>query len=79
MQKGLSKTSCRDGINAIIVEGGKKVPAAVRQGEGVPAHDGGTRRHWVIAWLRGDCDAPDFSRLSEYVSILVSLERAVAQ
>jgi ParB family chromosome partitioning protein len=52
----LSEESCRELIDAIIAEGGQKVPAVVRRVEGDPVHDyeviAGTRRHWAIRWLR---------------------------
>ena len=52
----LSEDTCRELIDSIIAEGGQKVPAVVRRVEGDPDHDyeviAGTRRHWVISWLR---------------------------
>ena len=52
----LSEESCRELIDSIIAEGGQKVPAVVRRIEGDPDHEfeviAGTRRHWVISWLR---------------------------
>jgi len=54
----LSEESCRDLIDSIIAEGGQKVPAIVRRIEGDPNHDYevivGTRRHWVVSWLRAN-------------------------
>ncbi len=54
----LSEESCRELIDAIIAEGGQKVPAVVRHAEGDPAYDyeviAGTRRHWAISWLRAN-------------------------
>jgi len=54
----LSEESCRELIDSIIAEGGQKVPAVVRRIENDPAHDyeviAGTRRHWVISWLRAN-------------------------
>lgn len=54
----LSEESCRELIESIIAEGGQKVPAVVRRIENDPAHDyeviAGTRRHWVISWLRAN-------------------------
>jgi ParB family transcriptional regulator, chromosome partitioning protein len=55
-QSGLNETNCRDLIDAILSEGGQKVPAIVRRVEGNPNFDyeviAGTRRHWSISWLR---------------------------
>lgn len=52
----LTEANCRELIDAIIAEGGQKVPAIVRRVEGDPQHDyeviAGTRRHWAIGWLR---------------------------
>jgi ParB family chromosome partitioning protein len=52
----LSEESCRELIDAIIAEGGQKVPAIVRRVEDDPNYDyeviAGTRRHWAISWLR---------------------------
>lgn len=54
----LSEENCRELIDAIIAEGGQKVPAVVRRVEGDPAYDyeviAGTRRHWSISWLRAN-------------------------
>lgn len=54
----LSEESCRELIDSIIAEGGQKVPAVVRRIENDPAYDyevvAGTRRHWVISWLRAN-------------------------
>lgn len=55
-QAGLNEAKCRDLIDAILSEGGQKVPAIVRRVEGDPNFDyeviAGTRRHWSISWLR---------------------------
>jgi ParB family chromosome partitioning protein len=55
-QAGLTEANCRDLIDAILSEGGQKVPAIVRRVEGDSTYDyeviAGTRRHWAISWLR---------------------------
>ena len=55
-QAGLNEVNCRDLIDAILSEGGQKVPAIVRRVDGDPSFDyeviAGTRRHWSISWLR---------------------------
>ena len=55
-QGGLNEANCRDLIDAILSEGGQKVPAIVRRVDGDPNFDyeviAGTRRHWSISWLR---------------------------
>lgn len=52
----LSEENCRDLIDAIIAEGGQKVPAIIRRIDGDPQFEyeviAGTRRHWSISWLR---------------------------
>ena len=52
----LSEANCRELIDAIIAEGGQKVPAVVRRIGDDPKFDfeviAGTRRHWSISWLR---------------------------
>lgn len=64
----LTEDSCRDLIDAIIAEGGQKVPAIVRRVEGDPQHDyevvAGTRRHFAISWLRGH-SWPDMQFLAQ--------------
>ncbi|EGD60869.1 parB-like partition protein [Novosphingobium nitrogenifigens DSM 19370] len=54
----LTEANCRELIDAILAEGGQKVPAVVRRVEGDPDHDyeviAGTRRHWSIRWLRAN-------------------------
>lgn len=51
----LTEGNCRELIDAIVAEGGQKVPAVVRRVDD-PDHDyeviAGTRRHWAISWLR---------------------------
>jgi ParB family transcriptional regulator, chromosome partitioning protein len=55
-QAGLNEANCRDLIDAILSEGGQKVPAIVRRVDGNQNFDyeviAGTRRHWSISWLR---------------------------
>jgi len=57
-QGSLTEESCRDLIDAILAEGGQKVPAVVRRIQDDPDHDyeviAGTRRHWSISWLRAN-------------------------
>lgn len=57
-QAALTEASCRDLIDAIIAEGGQKVPAVVRRVRDDPDHEyeviAGTRRHWTISWLRAN-------------------------
>jgi ParB family chromosome partitioning protein len=57
-QASLTEDSCRDLIDAILAEGGQKVPAVVRRIQDDPHHDyeviAGTRRHWAISWLRAN-------------------------
>lgn len=52
----LNETNTRELLDAIIAEGGQRVPAIVRRVEGDPEHEyeviAGTRRHWSISWLR---------------------------
>jgi ParB family chromosome partitioning protein len=52
----------------MIAEGGQKVPALVRKVRDDPDHDYeviyGTRRHWVISWLRAN-NYPEFVFLAE--------------
>ena len=67
-QESLSEESCRDLIDAILAEGGQKVPAIVRRVQGDPDHDyeviAGTRRHWTISWLRAN-SYPDMRFLAQ--------------
>jgi ParB family chromosome partitioning protein len=67
-QGSLSEDSCRDLIDAILAEGGQKVPAIVRRVQDDPEHDyeviAGTRRHWVISWLRAN-NYPDVTFLAQ--------------
>ena len=71
-QTALSEESCRDLIDAMLAEGGQKVPAIVRRVEDDPAHEyeviAGTRRHWAIAWLRAN-NYPDMVFLAQVHSL----------
>ena len=57
-QASLSEESVRDLIDAILSEGGQKVPAIVRRVQDDPSYDyeviAGSRRHWAIRWLRAN-------------------------
>lgn len=68
----LSYESCQELIDAIIAEGGQKVPAIVRRIEGDPEHDyeviAGTRRHWSITWLRAN-SYPDMQFLAQVANL----------
>jgi ParB family chromosome partitioning protein len=67
-QASLNEAACRDLIDAILAEGGQKVPAIVRRVSGDPAHDyeviAGSRRHWAISWLRAN-SYPDMLFLAQ--------------
>jgi ParB family chromosome partitioning protein len=67
-QESLTEESCRDLIDAIKSEGGQKVPAIVRRVQGDRDHDyeviAGTRRHWVISWLRAN-SYPDMKFIAQ--------------
>jgi len=68
----LSEENCRDLIDAIIAEGGQKVPAIVRRIEGDPIFEfeviAGTRRHWSISWLRQN-SYPDMKFLAQVADL----------
>jgi len=68
----LSEASCRDLIDAIIAEGGQKVPAVVRRIEDDPVHDyeviAGTRRLFAIGWLRANA-YPEMRFLAQVAQI----------
>jgi ParB family chromosome partitioning protein len=68
----LSEESCRELIDAIIAEGGQKVPAVVRRVEGDPQCDyeviAGTRRHFAISWLRGN-SYPDMQFVAQVANL----------
>lgn len=67
-QASLSEESCRDLIDSILAEGGQKVPAIVRRVQNDPDFDyeviAGSRRHWVISWLRAN-NYPDIMFLAQ--------------
>ena len=71
-QAGLSEESCRDLIDAILAEGGQKVPAIVRRVDDSAEFDyeviAGTRRHWAISWLRAN-SYPDMAFLAQVHSL----------
>lgn len=68
----LTEENCRDLIDALIAEGGQKVPAVVRRVEGDPDRDyeviAGTRRHWAISWLRAH-SYPDMQFLAQVAQL----------
>lgn len=67
-QASLSEETCRDLIDAILAEGGQKVPAIVRRVADDPDHDyeviAGTRRHFAISWLRAN-NYPDMAFVAQ--------------
>ena len=67
-QAALNEDTCRDLIDAILAENGQKVPALVRRIQGDPDYEyeviAGTRRHWVISWLRAN-NYPDMAFLAQ--------------
>ncbi len=68
----LNEENCRELIDAIVAEGGQKVPAIVRRVEGDPAFEfeviAGTRRHWSISWLRQN-SYPDMKFLAQVADL----------
>ncbi|WP_066526126.1 ParB/RepB/Spo0J family partition protein [Erythrobacter sp. CCH5-A1] len=68
----LNEDNCRELIDAIIAEGGQKVPAVVRRIEGDPEFEfeviAGTRRHWSISWLRQN-SYPDLKFLAQVADL----------
>ncbi|PAX06379.1 ParB/RepB/Spo0J family partition protein [Sphingomonas lenta] len=68
----LSEANCRELIDALIAEGGQKVPAVVRRVSGDPDHEyeviAGTRRHWAISWLRSH-SYPDMQFLAQVAQL----------
>lgn len=61
----LTEENCRDLIDALLSEGGQRIPAVVRRtGEEAQPYEvvAGSRRHFAISWLRAN-NYPDF----EYV------------
>jgi len=71
-QETLNEANCRELIDAILAEGGQKVPAIVRRVEGDPDHDyeviAGSRRHWAISWLRAN-NYPDMMFLAQVYAL----------
>jgi ParB family chromosome partitioning protein len=67
-QASLSEETCGDLIDAILAEGGQKVPAIVRRVADDPNHDyeviAGTRRHFAISWLRAN-NYPDMAFVAQ--------------
>lgn len=67
----LNEANCRELIDALIAEGGQKVPAVVRRTED-PDFDyeviAGTRRHWAISWLRSH-SYPDMQFLAQVAQL----------
>ena len=68
----LNEENCRELIDAIVAEGGQKVPAIVRRVQGDPAFEfeviAGTRRHWSISWLRQN-SYPDMKFLAQVADL----------
>lgn len=68
----LSEESCRELIDAIIAEGGQKVPAVVRRIQGDSTYEfevvAGTRRHWAISWLRAN-SYPEMQFVAQVVDL----------
>lgn len=68
----LNEENCRELIDAIIAEGGQKMPATVRKKADDPQHDYevivGTRRHWAITWLRRN-SYPDIQFVAQVANI----------
>lgn len=68
MVSALSEETCRDLIDAMLAEGGQKVPAIVRPLEGDEKYRyevvAGIRRHFAVSWLRAH-SYPDFKFLVE--------------
>jgi ParB family chromosome partitioning protein len=68
----LTQENCRELIDSILAEGGQKVPAVVRRVEGDSLHDyeviAGTRRHFVISWLRKN-SYPDMQFLAQVATL----------
>jgi ParB family transcriptional regulator, chromosome partitioning protein len=64
----LTVERCQELIDSIKAEGGQKVPALVRRVKDDPDHDYeviyGTRRHWVISYLRAN-NYPEMTFLAE--------------
>ena len=71
-QASLTEETCRDLIDAILAEGGQKVPAVIRRINNDPDYEyeviAGSRRHWVISWLRAN-NYPDMMFLAQVYSL----------
>ncbi|BEV12887.1 ParB/RepB/Spo0J family partition protein (plasmid) [Asticcacaulis sp. DW145] len=71
-QESLNEANCRELIDAILAEGGQKVPAVVRRVDNDPEHDyeviAGSRRHWAISWLRAN-NYPDMMFLAQVYAL----------
>jgi len=71
-QASLNEDTVRDLIDAIISEGGQKVPAIVRRVQDDPNYDyevvAGSRRHWAITWLRAN-SYPDMKFLAQVYTL----------
>jgi ParB family chromosome partitioning protein len=71
-QAHLTEANCRDLINAILSEGGQKIPAIVRRITNDTEHDyeviAGSRRHFAISWLRQN-NYPDMVFLAQVHSL----------
>lgn len=67
----LNEANCRELIDALVSEGGQKVPAIVRRVDH-PDYDfeviAGTRRHWAISWLRSH-SYPDMQFLAQVAQL----------
>ncbi|MDV6330934.1 ParB/RepB/Spo0J family partition protein [Asticcacaulis sp. 201] len=71
-QASLTEDTVRDLIDAILSEGGQKVPAIIRRVQDDPKYDyeviAGSRRHWAISWLRAN-NYPDMMFLAQVHSL----------
>jgi ParB family chromosome partitioning protein len=71
-QPSLNYAACEDLIEAILAEGGQKVPAIVRKVANDPAYDyeviAGSRRHWSVSWLRAN-SYPDTMFLAQVYTL----------
>ena len=71
-QESLTEANCRELIDAILAEGGQKVPAIVRRVSGDADHDyevvAGSRRHWAISWLRAN-NYPEMAFLAQVYAL----------
>ena len=75
--ENLTEANTRELIDAIVSEGGQKVPAVVRRVDDDPNYQyeviAGTRRHWAISWLRKN-SYPQF----KFVAIVEQLDDEAA-